>query len=64
MYAHLLCGNREIFVPPWENRPQGRIGKAGRAVQRYRLSPKGNSGQQFEVLAKNGDSSGREVLNL
>src|SRR6202790_3236945 len=29
MYAHLLCGNREIFVPPWGNRPQGRIGKAG-----------------------------------
>ena len=35
-----------------------------RAVQRYRLSPKGNSGQQFEVAAKNGDSSGRKILNL
>jgi hypothetical protein len=29
MYAHLLCGNREIFVSSWGNRPQGRIGKAG-----------------------------------
>jgi hypothetical protein len=25
----VLCGNREIFVPPWGNRSQGRIGKAG-----------------------------------
>src|SRR5271155_5286267 len=28
MCAHLLSGNREIFVSPWGNRPQGRIGKA------------------------------------
>src|SRR5258708_21307624 len=27
MYAHLLCGNREIFVPPWETVPRAASGR-------------------------------------
>src|SRR3977135_1198759 len=27
MYAHLLCGNREIFVPPWETVPGAASGR-------------------------------------
>jgi hypothetical protein len=37
MYVHLLCGNREIFVSPWGNRPQGRIGKARGRSEEVRL---------------------------
>jgi hypothetical protein len=29
LVRELLCGNREVFVPPWGNRSQDRIGKAG-----------------------------------
>src|ERR1700730_10797813 len=27
MYAHLLCGNREIFVLPWETVPRAASGR-------------------------------------
>src|ERR1700688_3561499 len=27
MYAHLLCGNRKIFVPPWETVPRAASGR-------------------------------------
>src|ERR1700680_3895304 len=27
MYAHLLCGNREIFAPPWETVPRAASGR-------------------------------------
>ena len=60
MYVHLLCGNREIFVTPWEAAPRAASGRPEAVADDER----GEEVRLIDSTCEAGEQSGASTAEL